>query len=168
MATTDERDWVAEVGAPAWDSIREMVAALECDYERLEELWELKREYAEDGANGNWLDDCADDAAELKELEDAAGDCTNREDAYERIQEDALSIEVRSGWVSLGDGMTADEFRILLTTGGPAVQIMGGLDSHGEPCRAWLEVQDWGKPWSQYFPADHAVLLTYAEQFFQG
>jgi len=91
-----------------------------------------------------------------------------REDAEQRIHEDALSVEVRSGWASPGDTLTAEEFCILITTGGPAVRIRGELDEHFEPRRAWLEVQDWGTPWMQYFDASQKTLLTYARCFYYG
>lgn len=155
MATDTELNWVEEIGKPAAAGIREMVAALECDYERLEELRD-SFEYDED-------------AEELKELEEAAGDCKDRDDAETRIQEDALSVEVRSDWCSPGEVMTAGEFMILLATGGPAVRIMGELDQHSEPSRAWLEVQDWGKPWTEYYePGLSGVLLTYSGCFCFG
>ena len=81
------------------------------------------------------------------------------------IYEDPLSVEVRSGWVTPGAEMTPEDFCILLGTGGPATRIRGELDEYGEPYRAWLEVQDWGKPWTQYFPAEQDTLLTYARCF---
>jgi hypothetical protein len=182
MTAEKERDWVEEVGKPAYESIAEMVAALECDYDRLEELREERKDLADhleachqahaggvhqdivDSADAlkEWDDDNAD---ELKDLEAAAGECKDQDEARQRIEEDALSVEVRSDWVTPGEPMTPGEFNILLTTGGPAVRIMGELDEHGEPYRAWLEVQDWGKPWTQYFPASQDVLLTYARCF---
>jgi hypothetical protein len=74
----------------------------------------------------------------------------------------------------------AEEFNILLATGGPAVRIVGELDQ-GEPSRAWLEVQDWFTPWTEYVgttsksdpgmlenQASQDVLLTYARQFYFG
>jgi hypothetical protein len=68
------------------------------------------------------------------------------------MREAALGVEVRSGWREPGDGasMDSDEFRVLLTTGGPALRIMGELD-RGEPARCWLEIQDWGTPWIRMF-----------------
>jgi hypothetical protein len=56
---------------------------------------------------------------------------------------------------------------ILLCTGGPAVRIVGELD-RGTPCRAWLEYQDWGTPWTQYFGAKSDTLCEYAANFFFG
>lgn len=109
------------------------------------------------------------DAEELRELIEAAGDCESSEDAEERIQDDALSVEVRSDWRSVGDADDGPtEFRILLCTGGPAVRIRGELNEYREPVRAWLEYQDWGTPWTQYFGADADTLLAYARRFYFG
>jgi hypothetical protein len=182
-AETKERD-LQEIGAAAYSSILDMVNALECDWERLAELREERAGL--DGADFDlWAED---NLEELHELETMAGEASDREDAEQRIQEDPLSIEVRSGWVSpshaslsTGDRMQAEEFCILLSTGGPAVRIMGELDENCEPYRAWLEVQDWFTPWTQYFgttsrsdpgmlenQASQDVLLTYARQFYFG
>ena len=169
--------WADEIGKPAYESIAEMVAALECDYERLDELRQERDDWIEsDGGDDDeqdrtpedWAEEFGEEAKELKEMEEAAGECTGREEAEQRISEDALSVEVRSGWTTVGHPLEAEEFRILLATGGPAVQIRGELGSGNEPNRAWLEVQDWGKPWTQYFDADSDVLLTYSQQFYFG
>jgi hypothetical protein len=144
-----------EIGRNAYASIVAMVEALECDYARLEELRDREE-----------LDD--DEREELAELQATAGDCADREDAERRIHDDALSVEVRSGWASPGDTLTAEEFYILIATGGPAVRIRGELDEYCEPIRAWLEVQDWGTPWSQYFDASQEMLLTYARCVYCG
>lgn len=173
MATEQiETDWVEKIGASAYASIAEMVAALECDYDRLEELrgdratWEDPPVDAHTRPAEPWAGENPDDAEELAELEAAAGDCESREDAADRISEDPLSVEVRSGWVTPGDDvMTPEEFCILLSTGGPAVRIVGDLNGCGEPIRARLEVQDWFKPWTEYAPADQDTLLSYASQF---
>lgn len=85
------------------------------------------------------------------------------------IEENALSVEVRSGWVSPGSTeMKAEEFNILLCTGGPAVRIRGELDQYGEPDRAWLEMQDWFVPWSQVFDIEQDTLLDYCRVFYFG
>jgi len=149
---------LVHTGKCAADSLREMVAALECDYDRLERL---------DALRDNWG---ADEMAEYEALKAAAGECTSRDDAEQRIQEDALSVEVRSEWHSPGDanGVENVEFQILLSTGGPATRIMGKLHD-GEPYRAWLEVQDWGTPWTHYYEEGLCdVLLTYARCFYFG
>lgn len=156
-------------------SIAEMVTALECDYDRLEILRSERESYVrsidgppEEDTPENWAIDLPTDAAELAELEVLAGDCASRDEARERIQDDPLSVEVRSGWASSKDDFEAEEFQILLCTGGPAVRIMGEL-AHGEPSRAWIEYQDWGTPWA-LAPGliDSETLLTYCRQFYFG
>ena len=107
-----------------------------------------------------------------------SGGCTSEqreeyndaEKASTMLDEDPLSVQVRSAWYTPGsEGEDLDnapaEFTILLCTGGPAVRIMGELDEHGDPHRAWIEYQDWGTPWTQYFDASQATLLSYAQHF---
>ena len=116
----------------------------------------------------------------IREMVDAYQDATNagQEDLFEAaeraIHEDALSVEVRSGWYMPGD-QNADtkpaEYRILLSTGGPAVQIVGELNEHGEPESAVMQVQDWFIPWTDFVPQHEEpgrVMLTYARCFYFG
>jgi hypothetical protein len=112
-----------------------------------------------------------DEAEELAELEEAAGDCENEDEARDRILEDALSVEVRSGWHSVGETLEPSEFSILLCTGGPAVRIRGELNQYKEPHQAWLEFQDWFTSWEELVaPGEGAseALLKYAQQFHFG
>lgn len=178
---TKERD-LQEIGRNAYASIQGMVAALECDYERLAELREERADLVSEGADPTnvvrgeavealkaWDEE---NGEELAELTKAAGECSSREEAEERIREDALSVEVRSGWTTLGRDFEAEEFNILLCTGGPAVRIMGEL-RNGEPHRAWIEVQDWFKPWTEYTGSYgesdvSETLLAYARCFYFG
>jgi hypothetical protein len=76
-----------------------------------------------------------------------------------------LSVEVRSGWASATDTMTAEEFRIVLCTGGPHVEIRGELHL-GTPSRAWMMYQDWGTPLTQYFDVEGSTLLAYCQEFY--
>lgn len=180
--TTTEPTWSQKIGAPAYQSIADMVNALECDYDRLEELREARQDYfdgdeftdeqrADDTGEITeaWARDNEEDSDELATLELEAGDCKDQDEARERIQEDALSVQVRSGWYTPGDHDRDDapaEFELLLTTGGPAVRIIGELDGNGEPDRAWLEVQDWGKPWTEYYTTGIGeTCLAYARCF---
>ena len=162
-----------KIGASAFESILCLVAALECDYDRLEELKDEKDgwEPDEDDEDGpaTWEEANEDDAKELAELEAAANGngnvCTSREEAEQQIQEDALSAQVRSGWEDSAENFKAAEYCLLLTTGGPAVRIVGELED-GEPTSATLEVQDWGTPWTEYMHGE--TLLTYARCFCFG
>lgn len=168
----ETKDRAEDQAAAQYSSIVDMLGAVECDFDRLEELRQLKAEAEECGNDaGGGDDDPVISGAELEELaalEEQANGCTDEDDARQRIEEDPLSVEVRSGWYDpCGDKPDPDEFQILLCTGGPAVRIMGELD-RGEPVRAWLEYQDWGTPWTQYFGADSDTLCRYASFFFFG
>lgn len=162
-------------------SISEMVAALNCDYDRLQELREERENLTfdvsiadQDSAErelakielSKWE---AENLEELTELESAAGNCESEEEARERIQEDALDIQIRSGWQSIGETLEPEEFTILLCTGGPAVRIVGELDQYKQPSRARIEYQDWFTPWRELVDnVSHSDLLTYCQQFYFG
>ena len=176
-ASRDEKyQALQDIGKSAAESIAEMVAALECDYERLEEL----RGMAADLGSVDYTEEEKTElAADLAELEKAAGDCESREDAEQRIHEDPLSIEVRSGWYApgegndgehFGNGVKPEEFCILLSTGGPATRIIGELNEHCEPTRARLQVQDWFTQWTDYTgdAVSQDDLLTYCRCFYFG
>lgn len=168
----------AEQNAQSWyETICELVAALNADRDRLEELRDERDGYDPENleelleqtkyatAAELWADLNHGDAEELAELEKAVtyeGAEITEDDARERIQEGPLSVEVRSGWVSPGtDKLEPEDFCILLTTGAPALRIRGELDEHKEPRRAWMEHQDWGTPWTQYCDVDQNTLLDY-------
>jgi hypothetical protein len=92
------------------------------------------------------------------------------ETAEDAIRESVLSVMVRDGWRDPGspaceDG--AEEYEILLTTGGPALRIWGRLSQYDEPETAELQMQDWGTPWTRY-PAAEATLLKFAQCFYFG
>lgn len=120
-----------KIGKSALASLREMVAALECDYERLEELRDeltalaeasndaqeaiindsseeaiaaRKTFYAAEEAIKEWRAENGEELAELEEAANCNGEpCKDREDAEQRIREDPLSIRVRGDWYDLGD-----------------------------------------------------------------
>jgi hypothetical protein len=196
MSTTYEQ--LQAIGKSASDSIVEMVAALECDYDRLEELREeLKtlelslKDAVKTRDNPNELESEAEHAdaelsefvreakdslaswhidndEELVELEAAAGDCESRGDAWTRIQEDPLKIALSGEW-SPGETPRVDKAYILLGTGGPATRIVCELDVTMEPHRAYIQAQDWGTPWTDCLGViDQDTLLTYCQQFYFG
>lgn len=169
--TTKTDNHAEEQAAAQYSSIVRMLAALTCDYDRLTELRDEREELAEAAEDIAALEALTqwdeENAEELAELEDAAGDCTDEDAARDNIQEDPLEVAVRSDWTTPGETLEASEFMILLCTGGPAVRIVGELNQ-GEPCRAWLEYQDWGTPWTQYFGASSATLCQYASHFYFG
>lgn len=116
--------------------------------------------------DGSMLDESADDIEELAELEDAAGDCESQDDARERIQEDPLSIEVRSGWDDVGSTLTPSEARIVLCAGGPHVEILCDIED-GSPSRPRILYRDWGDS-GELFDFDGATVLKYLQEFYFG
>ena len=82
-------------------------------------------------------------------------------------QESALAVDVRGGWGAPGE-LEPEEFQILLSTGGPALRIIGDLQGN-EPSRARLEFQDWGTPWTQWRrDVDHEALDWFCSLFYFG
>ena len=165
-------------------SIVAMVAALTVDYDRLEELRderaELTREYQSLASNAHATNAERDDAAknlrewaeanaeELAELEAASGGNASEEEAREAIRQDALSVELRSGWARSKEEFEPEEFRIVLCTGGPHVELVGDLD-RGTPSRIRVLCRGWGTS-GEYFPSseESKALTTYCAQFYFG
>ena len=165
--TTQDNDRAKEQAEAQLASIRQMMAAASLDWERLEELRDLFAEHEELGDGSinpePFSADYPDEADELEELEAAAGEYASQEEAEEAIYNNPLDIQYRSGWASSAEDLEPEEFSILLCTGGPAVRIVGELGNHGEPCRAWLEYQDWGTPWTMLFDGQSDA-LEYAQR----
>lgn len=91
------------------------------------------------------------------------------EAAQQEIQDGPLSVLVRDGWRTPGaasDG--AEEYEILLSTGGPALRIYGKLDQYDQPKTAELQAQDWFTPWIRVPDCDEQKLLAYASCFYFG
>lgn len=106
--------------------------------------------------DGNMLE--PDDAEELAKLEEAAGDCEAEDDARERILVNPLSVEYRSDWASPGEELTPSEFRVVLCTGGPHVEIVGDIDLS----RVRVLYRDWGDR-GELFDFDHDAVVTYCQ-----
>lgn len=89
----------------------------------------------------------------------------------ERINELPLSVQVRDDWHDVGDKGEVMEFNMLLSTGGPALRIVGNLDQHVCPADPKLQWRDWGTPWTDYYSdlddSDEA-LQWFVEQFYYG
>ena len=112
----------------------------------------METNHAIENARG-WYASICDMLAAVKAAEN---DDDAREQAESRIYESVLAVDVRSGWYpanaiadAKSDLSKPCEFRILLTTGGPALQIQGELSEYGQPERAEMYWQDWGTPWTK-------------------
>lgn len=150
-------------------SIVSMVRAMECDFERLQELREeiddIISEHNVSPAQAREIWRCQTDeatVAEFYELEQQAGEFEDAESVDFAIYEDPLSVEFRSGWTNPGEKLQAEEFRIVLCTGGPHVELQGELDYSGEPSRVRVLFKDWGES-GEYYPSDseREALMTY-------
>lgn len=106
----------------------------------------------------------------IEELNKAidADDDNARDKAEQTIQEDPLSVEIRSEWHVPGKVEGGGEYRILLCWGGPAVQIVGEMNEYNEPETAQLQYQDWFTVWTEYNTTDEEeeALLAYARCFY--
>jgi hypothetical protein len=88
------------------------------------------------------------DNEDAKEVELDGETVTDASDITDRMLESALSVEVRDGWRTPGDRSDGpEEFKILVSTGGPAFRIIGELDQYNQPSNVRAEHQDWGTPW---------------------
>jgi hypothetical protein len=98
-----------------------------------------------------------------KATDDERMEYHGRDAIDEMINNDPVSVQVRSGWQKPGEELEPEEYEILLCTGGPAVRIVGDLDGH-DPISSRLEYQDWGTQWTEYFPSseEREALLAYA------
>lgn len=178
---TDTEDKLASALAQ-YDSILTMVRALDEDtyredfIERMtpkeKRAYLLDNDYTEEEYEMRLADGDVDDiVAELIESGPEPDDyCFSEDDARQTIQDDALDVSVRSGWKNVGEPLEPSEFTILLCTGGPAVRIIGELDQYNQPCRAWLEMQDWGTQWTEvrHERISQQVLLRYCAQSYFG
>jgi hypothetical protein len=147
MNSTDS-DELTKIGRGSFESIAEMVKTMK----RAERLADLARDRPRLGARNKLL-----------EYERQA------ESARVAIEQDPLSIEFRSGWVTDPSEMEPYEFMILLSTGGPATRIIGELDHNNQPYRARLEAQDWFTPWQTLVLTgdEGETLLEYVEACYQ-
>lgn len=88
------------------------------------------------------------------------------------LMDEPLSIEVRSDWVNLCDYGAGQptEYRICLSTGGPATQIVGTLDEWMSPDSAEMQGQDWFTPWESVPLSDDErdCLISFASLFHYG
>lgn len=122
------------------ETITSLVAACIADFDRIDELKEERDDWLEENPGsflhlndprngGRWAMACPDEADELAELLEQVGSYESREEVERELREMPLCIEVRSGWVERGRDMEAEEYRIVLSCGGPHCELRGDLDN---------------------------------------
>ena len=141
------------------ESIVELVNALNVDWDRLHELREID---SSSNDSSTWY--------EYESLETPTShEFDSREEVEQAIQEKPLSVEVRSGWESSFHSFTVDEFRIVLCTGGPHVEIRGDIGLHGEPQDVKVFYADWSEK-GEYVLSDEEreAVTEFCQQFYFG
>lgn len=175
-----DKDYGREQAILQVNGIVQMVAALNVDYDHMDTLWhELEEVHGGAVTSLDFMAWCQDQLdsnqstfeetiKEFLELREAAGDCESQDEAQQQVQEDPLCIDVREPWHSIGEeGVTPDQFRIVLCTGGPHVEIQGDLDDHMQPDRVRIIYKDWGSN-GELFDFDRDAVLRYCQQFYFG
>lgn len=93
---------------------------------------------------------------------------TLREWLEEMVREYPLSVEYRCGaWQLSPESCEPDEFRILITTGGPAVAVFGDLSCSGYASDPELKGQDWFTQWEPV-DCDSDALQWFCDQLIFG
>ena len=86
---------------------------------------------------------------ELYKLSQQEADWNDERDIEEEARDEALDVCWKSDdWQAIGakEGFSPTKGRVLLTTGGPACQVVCDLED-GYPVNPEIQWQDWGTPW---------------------
>lgn len=126
--------------------------------------------------NNHALSNCRSQLESIKELyrnyqeAESKDDYEAQDKLREQAQEEALSVEFRSGWTHDLNDMKPEQFKILLSTGGPACQIIGKLDHYNQPTDIEIQYQDWGTPWTTLYSRGETydVLEWFCNCFYFG
>tara|TARA_R100001198_G_scaffold91326_1_gene69481 strand:+ start:428 stop:847 length:420 start_codon:yes stop_codon:yes gene_type:complete len=112
-----------------------------------------KPNHAFDNAKGH-IESIVEDFEKISFLESLNVTSNEDEEEIEQIKESinnsALSVEFRSGWSTNYDELEIEEFKILLSWGGPALRVIGDLDQYKQAENVKLQFQDWGTYWTDY------------------
>mgnify|MGYP003133948265 FL=1 len=112
-----------------------------------------EKNYALQNAIGH-IESIVKDYEKLSYLESLNPTTIEQEEEIEQTKESilnsALSVEFRSGWTSNPNELEIEEFKILLTWGGPALRVIGELNQYKEPENIKMQFQDWGTCWTDF------------------
>ena len=103
----------------------------------------------------------------LRDLDD------DERDIMQEAQDMALDVCWKSDdWQSVmcKEGFTPTKGRVLLTTGGPACQVICDLDWRN-PSNPEIQWQDWGTPWTSHYDLtelERTALEWFVNQFWWG
>ena len=109
-------------------------------------LTTTKTNHALNNAIGH-IESMVEDFKKDQQLQES-NDYNQQDELRESVLNSALSVEFRSGGYSSPEDETkAEEFKILLTWGGPALRVIGEITDYGAE-NPKLQYQDWGTPWT--------------------
>ena len=95
-----------------------------------------------------------------------------REAIEEELREEPLSVQVGTDeWVAVGEVLEPSKFELLMSTGGPAMRVVGSINCHGGASDAVVQWQDWFKPWTEYNNEQEALqeaLEWFCDLFYFG
>tara|TARA_B100000287_G_scaffold85292_1_gene77873 strand:+ start:378 stop:818 length:441 start_codon:yes stop_codon:yes gene_type:complete len=97
----------------------------------------------------NQLESIKENYRNYKEAE-SNDDYKAQDEIRESVLNSALSVEFRGGWYSSPESIAdlkPEEFKILLSWGGPACRVIGDLDQYNQPTDIEIQYQDWGTSW---------------------
>ena len=148
------------------DTHREAFFAARTTMQTIEALYDLHM-YA---SAADWgIEDLSPASAAFADGEDWDLESPELRDAIEDYaREMPLSVLVRSDWHAPGADFEPAQFELLLSTGGPAVRIIGELDHHRQPYRPQLQYQDWGIAWTDHPESKIDWLEWFAGLFWYG
>lgn len=139
------------------------------DRVKQDEAKQEERDHAKEQAEAQvrTIVDLVEALEEAKDLDDYRA----IDEARERMYENLLSVEYRSSeWRLASDyyrqmegGEAPDEYRAVLCTGGPHVEIVGGLTEHGEPASFQVQYNDWFRSMEKLSlsPREEKAVRTY-------
>ena len=76
-------------------------------------------------------------------------DFDSQDELRESVLNSALSVQFRSGWATFKEDFEPEEFKILLSWGGPALRVIGEITDYGAE-NPKLQFQDWGTLWTDF------------------
>lgn len=109
-----------------------------------------------------------DEDGDLISVEYDHCDYSSTEDVIDTVKDNALSVEVRSTWTTNTESFEAEEFRIVLCTGGPHVEIRGNIGLHGQPEDPEVYSSDWFEGLQRFPLADYDALEWFCGLFYFG
>lgn len=103
----------------------------------------------------------SDGAFELDEMLNKAGRCLSYDDALIQLCKSPVQVLYRSGWSEFPEGLTSEEYCIMLCHRGPAMRIIGDYEHH-RPVSARFEFLSESLEWVRYAHSDNDVLINFA------